>query len=196
MAKSVFNIASSVVNTIKGYQAMPFIPIMQKSHHGAEPFDEGDYSEKKADSITGVALRKYEGSIYYFMPVTLTGAGGSFEFTDVMVSVSGEKTIVKTPLVGRQGTVKELISIEDYEINLLAIVSGDDYPEADLQSIVSIFEINQSIEIKSAITNYFLKAEDKVVVKHISMPPLEGVEDMQVVVMKLESDQNFELEIG
>lgn len=195
---TIFNIATSTAATLTGYQALPFIPgslLHKPTHPKAKAFDDGEFSEKATDSITGVPLRKYKGGVYYFMPASLEHDGTVWEFDDVVVSVSGKKTIIQTPLAGRQGSVKELISIDDYEIKLVAIVSGDDYPEQELQNIVKLYEINENLVMKCAVTNYFLKAEDRVVIKSIEFPPLEGNEHLQPVVINLESDQNFELEL-
>ena len=197
--KTIFDIASQVNATVKGYEALPFIPaelIAKRSKNKAEAFDEGGYSEKASQSVNGAALRKYKGGVYYFMPVTFEHEGATWELDDAVVSVTAKKTIIETPLIGRQGTVKELISIDDYEIKLVAVISGDDYPEQEVMDIVRLFEINENIKMVSAITDYFLKDEDRVVIKSMDFPALEGVEDMQVITMSLASDQNFELEIS
>lgn len=203
--RTVFDIANQVQATATGYEAFPFIPaalISKKGRYDAASFDQGDYATKATESITGSApLRKYKGGVYYFMPVTFehtdqkTKVKSTFNFDDAVVSVTGKKTIVETPLVGRKGTVKELINIDDYEIKLIAVLSGDDYPEAAMQELVRLFEINETIVMKCVITNYFLKGQDTVCIKSIDIPVLEGVEDLQVVTMTLASDQDFKLEI-
>ncbi|MDX9703934.1 MAG: DUF6046 domain-containing protein [Candidatus Auribacterota bacterium] len=198
MSRTVFSIVSQGYATATGYEALPFIPaelIARKSKTKAKAFDRGGYAEKETVSISGFPLRRYKGGVYYFMPVSFEHEGKSWDFDDAVVSVSAKKTIIETPLVGRKGTVKELISIDDYEIKLVAVISGDDYPEQEIQEIVRLFEINESLVMKCAVTNYFLKDEDRVVIKNMEIPPVEGVEDMQVITMTLVSDQNFELEI-
>ena len=114
----------------------------------------------------------------------------------MVVSIVAKKTIIETPLTGRQGTVKELIGIDDYEIRLVAVISGDDYPEQEVMELVRLFEVNESVKMISALTDYFLKDEDRVVIKSMEFPAAEGVEDIQVVTMTLVSDQGFELEIN
>jgi hypothetical protein len=131
MSKTVFSIITQAYATATGYEAPPFIPaalIARKSSYQAKAFDQGVCAEKEKDSATGAPLRKYKGGVYYFMPVSFEHEGTTWEFDDAVVSVTAKKTIVETPLVGRQGTVKELISIDDFEIKLTAVISGDDYP--------------------------------------------------------------------
>lgn len=206
MGKSVFNIGTSIYGTAKGYVAPPFVPIsliQRKSNTEAASFDTGDYAEKGTQSMTGSPLRKFVGGIYYFMPVTITHDGTTWEFDNAVVSVTGKKLIVETPLTGRQGTVKELISLNDYEIKLIVVISDDDYPEEELQKIIKLYEVNAAVSLSCVITDYLLLSQsgeekgvdDKVVIKDIDFPAMEGEEDSQTIVFTLLSDQNFELEL-
>ncbi len=199
MGKTIFNIATTAASTLAGYEAFPFIPgdlIARKSNYEAKPFEKGEFAQKETQSVNGAPLRKYKGGVYYFMPVMFEHDGDTWDFDDAVVAVKGKKTIVETPLVGRKGTVKELINIDDYEIKLVAVFSGEDYPEQDVMDLVKLYEINENIKMICALTDYFLLDEDRVVIKDIDVQPYQGVEDMQAVVMTLASDQNFELEIA
>jgi len=129
------------------------------------------------------------------MPVSIESNGTIWEFNDAVISITAKKTIVETPLVGRKGSVKELISIDDYEIKLMIVFSGDDYPEYDVLDLVTLWEINESVNMNCAVTDYFLQEDNKVVIKTLDFPAMEGNEDMQVIILTLLSDKNFELEI-
>ncbi len=196
MGRTVFDIANQVLTTAAGYEALPFIPVRVQGSYEAKSFDQGDYADKATQSVNGAPLRKYQGGIYYFMPVSFEHKGSTWEFDDVVVSVNGKKTIVETPLIGRQGKVKELISIDDYDIKLVAVFSSDDYPEQEMLELERLWKINENIKMVCALTDYFLRDEDRVVIKTFDVPPMEGIEDMQAVVMTLVSDQNFELELS
>lgn len=211
MGRTVFSILSQGVGVATGYEAPPFIPagfISVKSKSRAAEFNKGSYSEKRTQSNTGSPLRKSKGDLYYFMPVSFehvnqkTNARAIYNFDDAIISITGKKTIVETPLIGKKGTVKELISVDDYEIKLVAVVAGDDYPEEKIQEIVKLYEINESLKMNCVVSDYFLHAKmgedggDRVVIKNIEVAAVEGVEDMQVITMTLLSDQNFELEIS
>lgn len=201
MNKITFDIlrnAGSVYATSKGYEALPFIPselIKRKSKHNAEPFDKVPELERPTQSISGATLRKFKNGVWYFMPVSIESNGTIWEFDDAVISITAKKTIIETSLVGRKGSVKELISIDDYEIKLMVVFSGDDYPEYDVLDLVTLWEINESVKMNCAVTDYFLQEDDKVVIKTLDFPAMEGNEDMQVITMTLLSDKNFELEI-
>ena len=201
MSKIVFDIshkAGSVYATAKGFEALPFIPgelIKRKSKHEAEPFDKLAEVERPTQSVSGATLRKFKNGVWYFMPVSFESKGTTWEFNDAIISIAAKKTIIETPLVGRKGAVKELISIDDYEIKLTIVLSGDDYPEYDVLDMVTLWEIDESIKMNCALTDYFLREDDMVVVKSLDFQAMEGNEDMQVVNLTLVSDKEFELEI-
>ena len=181
---------------------MPFVTasiVSPQSGINTGAYDQGQTLTRATQSITGAPLRKYKNGVYYFMPVTFYWPNSknpklTLEFDDAVVSVSAKKTIVETPLVGQKGTVKELISIDDYEINLLAIVASDDYPEQEVQEIVRLWEINEAVKMSCAVTDYFMKIDDGVVIKALDFPAMEGNEDIQAITLKLVSDSPFELE--
>ena len=59
-------------------------------------------------------------SVYFWSPTR----GLGFMMEDAKVDVSLKNTIIKTPLTGRNGTVKELISAEDYKVVITGHVIG------------------------------------------------------------------------
>ena len=192
---NLFKIATKAFATATGYVAPPFIPVSMITRPKAKAFDKGEFAEKETQSVNGAPLRKYKGGVYYFMPVVIAHSGAKWEFDNAVVSVTGKKSIIETPLIGRQGSVKELINIQDYEIKLVVLLSGDDYPEREVMDTVKLWEVNENVKMECSITDYFLKDEDRVVIKHIDFPAMEGEEDSQAIVMTLASDQNFELEL-
>ena len=53
----------------------------------------------------------------------------------VLITVTGSKNIIKTPIVGRRGTVKEYISMGDYQIN----VKGAIFPDQTKTSNANVY---------------------------------------------------------
>lgn len=156
------------------------------SSHRAEP---------KMRTSTGSPLRAAGvrmGSLY-FMPVMI----GDIEMPNAVISITGKKTIIETPMVGRAGSVKELISIDDYEINLTGVLVGKnrEYPEDLVASMRDLWKRNQSVKLISALTDLVMENNDKVVIKTIDFPAVGAIEDAQVVKLTATSDIPFELEI-
>lgn len=156
------------------------------SSHRAEP---------KMKTSTGSPLRAAGvrmGSLY-FMPVMI----GDIEMPNAVISITGKKTIIETPMVGRAGSVKELISIDDYEINLTGVLIGKnrEYPEDLVASMRDLWKRNQSVKLISALTDLVMENNDKVVIKTIDFPAVGAIEGAQVVKLTATSDIPFELEI-
>lgn len=147
---------------------------------------------EKRTTVSGAPYRNDKG---FYMPVSFKANGKMIDFPYAVISISQKKNIVSTSLQGRAGTVKELISISDADIDLTGMLVDEygNYPEADVTMIKELFEINKSIEIICPLTDIILGTGVEVVIETISYPPMAGVEDAQIVKMKLLTDKPFEL---
>lgn len=59
---------------------------------------------------------------------------------NILLTVSQAKKIITTEIQGRNGTVKEYIGMDDYEININGIIAGDNgiHPKEDINSLMSM----------------------------------------------------------
>ncbi len=150
----------------------------------------------------------YSSDLYgreFFMPVTFEGSfvNGSVStpfkwlVPFAVLSLSCRKTTVDTPMPERQGTVTELISIEDYIIGIrgIAIRPDNEWPEDEIIFLEQLFNINQSVTIRSALTDIFLKGEfnHKVIIKAINLAPNPGVQNAKPFDIECKSDAIFTL---
>lgn len=139
----------------------------------------------------------------FFMPVQLGGILIPF----AVISCVWKKTFVSTGMPERGGTVKELISIDDYAITIKGILIsvGNEFPEAQVLEQHHLFKRNESVELRSALTDLFLSGKSdaagndptghRVVIKEMNWPEVSGVEHAKPVSITVESDLIFELEI-
>lgn len=125
-----------------------------------------------------------------------------------VVGIQPKKTIVETPMPERGGSVIEIISVENYAINIKGILISDDnnFPEKEIMELEKLFKINASVELRSAITDIWLRGGTKedeklndqlhqVVIKEIPLPPVAGVEHARPFEIVCVSDMIFTLEI-
>lgn len=129
------------------------------------------------------------------MPVWVRSSLGELEFPCAVISVTGKKRIVETPLTGRRGSVNELVSVDSYEINVTAALIGTDgnYPEAEVKQMRDLYELNEAVELISALTDLVFEKDDKVIFKSVDFPAVGGVENVQVVKMAARTDAAVEL---
>lgn len=131
-----------------------------------------------------------------FMPVRL---GSEFLPNEPTMALTNRKNIIETALAGstRRGTVKELISMEDWQITIRGIVVNTEstkvYPEDQVHRLLFLYERNEALEIECALTN--LLNIRRVVIKSINFPEMVGVQHAQAYEMELVGDEDFDLEI-
>lgn len=119
------------------------------------------------------------------------------------LDISAKKTIVKTPLAERQGTVKELYSVDDYQIGIKGFVIGYDstgkypqFPEQEIKQLNDLFLVNEALKIDNAILNICMPGS-RVVIEELKWnePEGGGRRNYRSFQMKLESDTVFTLEL-
>ena len=195
-----------ILQSIIGYKGLPFPGAWISGKFDRGGYTGEDYETEVPEEAEGVQVKEYtdkgtalykkdlQGN-YYFLPVVFVYKEKEYEITCAVVSITGKKNIVSTPLVGRKGTVKELINEDDYQISITGIVIGENqqFPEEQLDSIKELYSINEAVELKCALTEVFLSEGDKVVITDISFPQSNQTEYTQVIEMQCISDRAFEL---
>lgn len=129
--------------------------------------------------------------IEFFMPVALNGYQLPLE---PVISISGKKTIIETPLTGntRRGTVKEIITTDDYEVKIRGIIineTANDYPYTEVAKLRELFEKNEALTIVNALTNLF--EIKNIVIKSLDLPEMVGVQNAQAYTLSCVSDEDF-----
>lgn len=195
-----------ILQSAVGYKGLPFPGAWVQGKFDRGGYTGDDYEievepeHMKEYSNKGTALYKkdLQGN-YYYLPVVFIHKGTEYEIDCAMVSITGKKNIVSTQMIGRKGTVKELINEDDYQISITGIVIGENqqFPEEKLDKIKELYSINEAIELKCALTDIFLSEEnqmcDKVVITDISFPQSQQTEYTQIIEMQCITDRAFEL---
>lgn len=202
--KHKYNIPNLLTSLI-GYKGLPypggFFPRRPGGEFTGDDFTAETTSAVRQELIKGTRLYKQDAlGQWYFMPVLLKHPSlpdGTMELPHAVMSITGSKSIVETSMIGRKGSVKELISIDDYKLSLTALVCTDDgsYPDTGITQLRELFEINESVELVSVLTDLILEEGVRVVITDIGFPPLPGVEDAQAVTLECVTDRDFELNI-
>lgn len=179
------------------YKGLPFpagfIPEPPPTGFVAKDFTLNETApEPKMVAALGATLRKRDKTgRMYFMPVTLA----DYELPNAIIGFQGKKNIVETKMVGRMGTVKELVNIDDYDITISGTVMADDFPEEELARLNDLYIKNESVVLKCALTDIFMEKDDKVIIKSLDIPEARGAETWRNFTLKLVTDKNFELTI-
>lgn len=153
-----------------------------------EPIDRSDYDTPVLDNLSFPA-GKYidlQGNEIDFAGITLNA---------ILLEVTQPKNIIKTPVQGRNGTVKEYISDGDYKISGRGLISNFDnvLPLDDLRIFRQIMNVPQQLEI---VSQYLNEVYDifQIVIEDYNMPQIEGVRNQIPFNFTASSDVPLDLE--
>lgn len=126
-----------------------------------------------------------------FLPETTTE---TIQLLWVLVEVTQTKNIVKTQMLGKDGTVKEYISMGDYIVKIrgaLVNTFRKDYPKNKVEKLVRIFKKNQALDVVSEYLMMF--GIYNLVVDDFTMGQQEGKQNIQKFEATCSSDEPLKL---
>lgn len=149
-------------------------------------FEPGNYTDRNNKEIP------------YGEILTNTADGSGFKIDTVLCDVTITKQIITTNIQGVNGSVKEYISQNDYDITIrgaLVDESGQRYPEEQVLQLVEYCEVPESIKIYSRFLNDNFNIQ-YLTIQSVSLPQVEGTENVQLFEIKAISDDPIELTIN
>lgn len=166
----------------------------------AKPDENGKPSPSNGDKWQAGGNKFAEGKVYYDTAMQFTDAesGQTLDIEDAVCSANRSKEIVKTQLVGMEGTIKEYISMGDYDINInFNIVSFDEqgniidhYPAQEVKKLEELFSVNRTLQVKSNFLSVL--GVTKIVISSLSITQQTYSNIQQVQITAL-SDEDFEI---
>jgi hypothetical protein len=160
---------------------------------------------KELFGVTGKLLKDFAGQAggqNYLCPITISYAGDRVYNPDSwtmpqepLVSARRSNVIIRNPILKNSdtGTVKELWSAGDWELEIKGVVFGDDptkLPEAEINRLRWFAEVKRAIKVKSPF--FVLLGVEWMVIESIEFPETRGY-NYQAYVIKAFSDKPFEL---
>lgn len=117
-----------------------------------------------------------------------------FPIDTVLFSVTQTKNIIKTPISGRDGTIKEYIGMGDYNINVKGVIAGGRgrYPVEAVDNLLEFLNYNQSIKIYSKYLNERFNI-DEIVITDFDIAQDEGGYSQQKFEFNALSDYPVEI---
>jgi len=92
------------------------------------------------------------------------------------VAVNLSKTVIKTAVSERQGTVKECFHNEDYKFNIkgFLIDKKRQFPEDQINTLKSIFESTKGVFLHGGYPEMFLTDNTQIVIETLDFPEVQG----------------------
>lgn len=132
------------------------------------------------------------GSGWQFMPISINGLA----LWEPIIRPVGRKTIIETPMVERSGSVKEIISSDDWIFNIRGVIKRADgrYPDAEITQLVDLRNQQKALPIISALTTILLQHEF-VVITSLTFPETPGRTQSVAYEIECVGDIPFKLEL-
>ena len=162
---------------------------------GAFKFDTKTPEDQYAD-LGSPFYKKDATGREYFLPVKLGDDKVDYDLPYTVISIRGKKTIVDTPMVEREGSVKEFISMEDYSITIRGFFINHfgQFPQDDITTFRDWWIKNKALKISNVLTDIFLTGKQKVVIVDMDIPETTGTTNVRPFTIELTSDLELELE--
>lgn len=189
-----------------------------KNYFGNSPFYISQESGKKTEEEPFVLTQNPnpKGSVFYSrkgISLNKTNAYGKavwfpitfwknnqqvIEIETCTVSVNLSKTVIKTAVSERKGTVKEIFGIDDYKFTIKGFLIDKRriFPEDQILILKEIFETTDPVELHGGYPELFLDESCRVVITSLDFPEAQGkAVYMRPFTMTLESDFIQDLEL-
>jgi hypothetical protein len=151
------------------------------------------------DSVTDAT--EYLGNLYQdSLRMRLESGSDWYTFPfDPVISVTCKNNIIRRDALKvdvntiRRGSIKEIWSQDDYEVNIAGILKskdGEGLPESDLRRLRDFCEAREVVEVESVLFSIF--GITRLAIADYSLPFTRGIENQQFAI-KAYSDELFDL---
>lgn len=110
-------------------------------------------------------------------PVEFVNADiGTMEIEACTVATNLVKTIIRTPVSERKGTVKECFNIDDIKFTIKGFVIGQGrkFPEEQIDKLKRLFESTEIVELHGGYPEIFLESSCRVAIETLEFPEVQG----------------------
>lgn len=119
----------------------------------------------------------YGKDIWFPVEFRINGdIGGSLTIDACTIAVNLSKTIVKTAVSERKGTVKEMFNIDDYKFTIrgFLIDKSRQVPEDDIEKLKAIFETDLPVTLHGGYPEMFLDKSCRVAITSLEFLETQG----------------------
>lgn len=115
------------------------------------------------------------------------------KFETILCTVAQAKKIIKTEIQGRDGTVKEYIGMDDYQVSINGIIVGENrvYPANKVGLLKSVLDAPVPIGVVSSFLNNL--GVFRIVVNDYTLPQVAGGQSKQDFSVNAISDKPVEI---
>lgn len=139
------------------------------------PHPRGKIHYTQSGNVSLNKIGAYGQDIWF--PVKFVNADiGEIEIENCTTAVNLSKTIIRTPVSERKGSVKECFNIDDYKFTIrgFLIGKGRKFPDEDIDKLRRLLESTQPVELHGGYPELFLDKSCRVAVETLEFPETQG----------------------
>lgn len=143
------------------------------------PEEYGKIEQKPTNekTIKGIELSKKVEGVEVFLPVQFWKSQQLYlEILCCTIRVTSKKTIVRTAVSERVGTIKEQFNVGDYIFTIKGVLIGDKrtFPDEKILKLKDIYETTDSVELYNAMTELFMSGSRRIAIESLEFPEVQG----------------------
>jgi hypothetical protein len=187
MAELKFNL-NDVYQAVFGLKGLPFPLLAQQNGYLRNPLD-GERVQNLLETVAGKKASPYVGQVMNIVRLN------DIELpNEPLIELGLSKNLVITEMTNYEGTVKESMGMNDWDITIRGVIIGENensYPIAEIQNLRKISETRESVEVISEYLNLF--DVFYIAIRSIRFPVFEGAPHIQPYEIQALSDKIVEL---
>lgn len=128
-----------------------------------------DFSGTRFDA----AYREQYRGMEVFLPIRLTNDDYEVYIPCATLRVTAQKTVIRTPVAERIGTVKEVFNIGDYKFDIKGVLIAETakgYPDDEVYRLRMLFESAAPVRLINAVSDLFMDNSRNVCITDIDFP--------------------------
>ncbi len=140
------------------------------------PYQVASKATELSNRINGIDIREIINGVEVFLPVTLKNDVHILKIPCATIRVTNKKTIIRTAVSERIGTIKEQFKIGDYIFTIKGVLISEtrSFPTIEVQKLKALFESNTSVYLDNAYAEQFMQGENRIAIESLEFPEQEG----------------------
>ena len=132
--------------------------------------------ESSTNDVNGIKIKERIDGIEVFLPIKLKNREIEITIACATIRVTNKKTIIRTAVSERSGTVKEQFQVGDYVFTIKGVLISAyrGFPTTEIQKMKSLFESTSPVYLDNAYAEMFMPGENRIAIESLEFPEQEG----------------------
>lgn len=170
------HISTDILQIYNTYFQKPYSVGKTENAVIVEPYQVASKSTDPNKQINGIDITEKINGVEVFLPITLRSDTDILKIACATIRVTNKKTIIRTAVSERIGTIKEQFQVGDYVFTIKGVLISETrgFPTYEVQKLKSLFESRTSVYLDNAYVEQFMPGENRIAIESLEFPEQEG----------------------